>query len=116
MVVVYEAKPLRPRRSKTVNHSQQSARRGSFRVIFGEGDERWSLGDPGHPIVDNAQHRVRYGVASGNDGALVLADIVSDMHYLVHVCPDTKQACAKLAALRAAVRRLGPVTDETGLR
>jgi len=91
--------------------SRQAARRTSYRVTFGEDTERWSLGDPGHPMVENAAYRARYGTPSGNDGAMLLACIVSDMVYLVHTCPSTRLACEKLAALRAAVRELGPVTE-----
>jgi hypothetical protein len=89
------------------------ARRGSFKIVFGDGDTRWALGDPCHPIVVAAQHHVRYSKPLGeaDTHALVLASIVSDMAYLVHACPTTKLACEKLAAMRAAVRRLGPVTE-----
>lgn len=92
--------------------AKQSVRRASYKVVFGEGAEQWSMGDPGHPMVSNAGYRARYGTPSGNEGALLLASIVSDMHYLVHVCPSTKLACEKLAALRAAVRELEPEIEE----
>ena len=65
-------------------------------------------------FVVAAQHHVRYSKPLGeaDTHALVLASIVSDMAYLVHACPTTKLACEKLAAMRAAVRKLGPVTEE----
>ena len=88
------------------------AKRVRFKVVFGEGTESWSMGDPGHPMVVNAGYRARHGTQSGNDGAMLLASLVSDLHYLVHVCPSMKLACEKLAALRAAVRQLGPVGEE----
>lgn len=92
----------------------QDARRASFVVIFGDGDQRWSFPDPGHPVVSDAGWRTRYGrpLEEVNRDALVLADTVSALHYLVHVCPTTKLACEKLAAMRAAVRKLGPVDDD----
>lgn len=86
----------------------QSVRRGAWKVIFGEGDERWSMGDPGHPRVREAAHS---SLRPLPPDVGVLASIVSDMRYLVNDCPTTKEACAKLAALRAAVRKLGPSTE-----
>jgi hypothetical protein len=94
-----------------------TARRGSFRIVFNEGDDmkRYSMADPGHPVVSGANWRVRYSQpfeapkTQADIDALVLADTVSDLAYLVYDCPSTKLACEKLAALRAAVRKLGPV-------
>ena len=86
-------------------------RRASFVIVFGEGDRRWSMPDPGHPIVDRAQRETRYGSPTKSDG-LVLADTVSALHYLIHTCPSTKLACEKLAAMRAAARKLGPSTED----
>ena len=106
--------------------ADQPARRASFQIVFGEGTERWSFPDPWHPLVEQAQHRVRYGAPHGRDvaptngDALVLADTVSALYYLIHTCPSTKLACEKLAKVRAAVRKLGspdetvpPPNDET---
>jgi hypothetical protein len=45
----------------TPGQKRQSARRASFVVVFGEGEKRWSMADPGHPTVDAAQHETRYG-------------------------------------------------------
>ena len=98
--------------------AKQEVRRASFVVVFGEGAERWSFPDPGHPIVDRAQHLTRYGKpfeagrTEEEKAALVLADTVSAIAYLIHTCPTTKLACEKLAAMRAAVRKLGPVAEE----
>lgn len=85
-------------------------RRASYHVVFGKDAERWQMPDPAHPIVDMAQWRTRYGTPSASDG-LVLADTVSVLHYLIHVCPTTTLACAKLAEMRAAVRKLGPIEE-----
>ncbi len=85
------------------------SRRASFRIIVGDGTEQWSFPDPGHPIVDRAQHATRYGTPSKSDG-LVLADTVSALHYLLYDCPSSKLACEKLAVMRSAVRELGPDT------
>jgi len=90
---------------------RQKVRRASFAIVFGEGDERWSISDPGHPVVQEAQHRVRYEVGEHNH-SMTLASVASDMAYLVHDCPTTKLACEKLAALRAAVRELGEVPED----
>ena len=87
--------------------TDQPVRRGAHRVFIGEGTERWSLADPGHPLVV-AAHRRAPESATG----LMLASVAADMHYLVHTCPTTKLACEKLAAMRAAVRKLGPVAGE----
>ena len=98
--------------------AKQEVRRASFVVVFGEGTERWSFPDPCHPIVDRAQHLTRYGKpfeagrTEEEKAALVLADTVSAIAYLIHTCPTTKLACEKLAAMRAAVRKLGPVAEE----
>ena len=88
----------------------EEARRGSFKVIFGDGAESWSLTDPGHPRVTEADRRVHWSkpLGEGDADAMVLASVARDMHYLVHTCPSTKLACEKLAAMRAAVRKLGP--------
>jgi hypothetical protein len=92
---------------------RQKVRRGSYRVFIGEGTERWSLGDPGHPLVSKANYDSRYNPTAMTDGQkLTLASITSDFAYLVHTCPTTKLACEKLAAMRAAVRELGDVEDE----
>lgn len=92
--------------------SKQAVRRGAWKVIFGDGDERWSMGDPSHPRVSEARHRAAHSPLQTSSGDVgVLASIVSDMRYLVNDCPTTKEACAKLAALRAAVRKLGPSTE-----
>ena len=90
--------------------ARQSVRRASYRVIFGEGDQRWSMADPGHPLVSEADHRVHYGrpLEEVDRDAMLLASVARDMAYLVHTCPSTKLACEKLAAMRAAVRKLGP--------
>jgi len=82
-------------------------RRGAHRVFIGEGDARWSMADPAHPLVVEAHRR-----AAESQAGLMLASVASDMTYLVHTCPTTKLACEKLAAMRAAVRKLGPVPDE----
>lgn len=89
-------------------------RRGSYRVFIGDGAERWSLADPGHPIAECAEYTIRYGKPFGeaDPAAMTLTSFVSDMRYLLYVCPSTKLACAKLAEMRAAVRKLGPVDDE----
>ena len=94
--------------------SKQAVRRASFVVVFGDGTQRWSMPDPGHPIVARAQRRVRYGkpLEEASSDALVLADTASVLAYLIHVCPTTKLACEKLAAMRAAVRKLGPVAED----
>ncbi len=98
--------------------ANQEVRRASFVIVFGEGDERWSMPDPGHPIVGNANWRARYHKhideprTQLDTDALVLADTVSALAYLIHTCPTTKLACEKLAAMRAAVRKLGPVAGE----
>jgi hypothetical protein len=98
--------------------AKPTSRRESFLVTFGEGEQRWSFPDPAHPIVDMAQWRTRYGqpLERASSDALVLADTVSALHYLIHVCPTTKLACEKLAAMRAAVRELGPVEKENVAR
>ena len=86
------------------------ARRASFRIVFDEKADRWSLGDPGHPLVSRAHHDARHkplGMSSEQMG--VLASIASDMHYLVYECPSTKLACEMLASMRAAVRTLAHV-------
>ena len=92
----------------------EDVRRGSFRVFMGTGEEQWSLADPGHPVVSAAQRHVRYSspLAQLDSHALVLASVASDMAYLVHDCPSTKLACEKLAKMRAAVRKLGPVEGD----
>jgi len=69
--------------------------------------------DPSHPVVDEAHHRTRYGTPSKSDG-LVLADTVSALDYLVHSFPTTKRSREEPAAMREAVRMLGPVPDENG--
>lgn len=80
-------------------------RRVGRTLVFGEGTERWSFPDPGHPTVEEAQHSVRYGGDEGKtSGALVLAEVASAVHYLVHTCPTTRLACAKLAEIRRAAR------------
>jgi hypothetical protein len=92
---------------------RQKVRRGSYRVFIGEGTERWSLGDPGHPLVSEANHDSRYSPDTMTHGqVMTLASIASDFEYLVHVCPTTKLACEKLAAMRAAVREPGDVDEE----
>jgi hypothetical protein len=93
----------------------QAVRRASFQVVFGDGVHRWSMPDPSHPVVKSAQRCVRYGDTPNkhNSDALVLADVASAIDYLVHTCPTTKLACEKLAAMRAAVRELGPVADDS---
>ena len=91
--------------------ARQEVRRASFVVVFGNGDQRWSMPDPSHQVVDEAHHRARYGIPSKSD-ILVLADNVSALYYLIHTCPTTKLACEKLAVMRAAVRKLGPVAVE----
>lgn len=92
-------------------------RRGAWKVIFGDGMQRWSLGDPGHPRVREA-FRVAMqnplGTCTGDVG--ILSSIVADMQYLVHGCHTTKEACAKLAAIRAAVRKLGPAEEDGGAK
>jgi hypothetical protein len=80
-------------------------RRASFVVVFGEGAQRWSMPDPAHHMVDEAQWRVRYADAKPGD-ALILADTASALAYLIYTCPTTKLACRKLAEMRAAVREL----------
>ena len=102
---------VRAEREETEAMANQEVRRASFVIVFGEGDERWSMPDPSHPVVDEAHHRTRYGTPTESDG-LVLADTVSALDYLIHTCPTTKLACEKLAAMRAAVRKLGPVAGE----
>ena len=94
--------------------SRKLVRRGSFRVFMGTGAGQWSLSDPAHPIVSRAQRHVRYSKPLGeaDTHAMVLASVASDMAYLIHTCPTTKLACEKLAAIRAAVRKLGPVVDK----
>lgn len=89
-------------------NKRQSARRASFVIVFGEGAERWSFPDPGHPIVDRALYGLRYGktLEETDSRALVLADTVSALRYLLHTCPTTKLACEKLAAVRRAIRDL----------
>jgi hypothetical protein len=104
---------LRAKKGETMGKRGQVARRGSYRVVFGEGERRWSLGDPGHPLVSQADWQARHEpLNTSSSQVLILASIVSDMHYLVHVCPSTKLACEKLAAIRAAVRKLGPVESD----
>lgn len=93
---------------------RQKVRRGSYRVIFGEDADRWSMGDPGHPMVCEANRASRYSFATMTQGqAMTLGSIASDFAYLVHDCPTTKLACEKLAAMRAAVRELGDVDEES---
>jgi len=93
--------------------AKQQVRRGAWKVVFGDGDQRWSMGDPGHPRVSAARHVAAHSPLSTSTGDVsILASIVSDMLYLVHGCPTTKDAVAKLAALRAAVRSLGPAKEE----
>ena len=87
--------------------AEKLIRRGAHRVFIGDGLERWSLADPAHPLVVEAHRH-----ATESQAGLMLASVASDMHYLVHTCPTTKLACEKLAALRAAVRKLGPVEEE----
>jgi len=92
---------------------ERRARRGSYRIVFGEERDRWSLADPGHPLVSRANHDARHNpLGTSSEQVGVLASITSDMHYLVHTCPSTKLACEKLASLRAAVRALGPIDEE----
>ena len=82
---------------------------------MGTGPEQWSLSDPGHPAVSAAQRHVRYSAPLEplDPHAIVLAEVASDMAYLIYDCPSTKLACEKLAVMRAAVRKLGPVeTDD----
>ena len=95
------------------SRSSQVVRRGAWKVIFGEGDERWSMGDPGAPQVSEARHQAAHSPLHTSSGQVgILASIVSDMHYLVYSCPTTKEACEKLRALRAAVRQLGREDDD----
>ena len=75
-------------------------------LIFGEGEDRWSFPDPGHPIVDRANRSARGYDGHPLDTAIVLADVVSALAYLTHDCPSTKIACQKLAAIRRAVREM----------
>jgi hypothetical protein len=92
-------------------------RRASYQIIFGDGANRWSLGDPGHPLVARAQWHARYSkpLSELDSKALLLAELVSDLHYLVYTCPTTKLACQKLALLRTAVRGLEmPEGDDSG--
>jgi hypothetical protein len=98
--------------------AKQVTRRASFVIVFGEGDERWSFPDPGHDIVQQAQHRVRYGqpLEQCNTDALVLGDTVSALAYLLYDCPTTKLAQEKLAAMRRAIRELPPNTDQASER
>ena len=88
----------------------KTVRRGSYRVFIGEGDERWSLADPCHPIVRMAAQSARQSELLSP--VLALTSVVSDMAYLVYDCPTTLLACQKLAAMRVAVRKLGPVEEE----
>jgi len=86
--------------------------KGGFKVIFGEELERWSLTDPCHPRVAEAHHRARYGEPTKED-VLLLASVVSEMGYLLYTCPTTTEANSKLAAMRAAVRKIpNPPEDE----
>lgn len=64
-------------------------------------------------MVEEANRRARHAPRSTDFpvDSLLLAEIACDLHYLVHTCPTTKLACQKLAALRAAVRALGPVEE-----
>jgi hypothetical protein len=89
-------------------------RRGAWKIVFGEGTNRWSMGDPGHPRIRQARRAAAHrSLDTTSEDVSVLASIVDDLHYLVHVCPTTKLACEKLAALRAGVREL-PIEDDGG--
>ncbi len=81
------------------------ARRASFVIIFGEGDQRWSMPDPRQKRVSDANRAARYGELSHSDG-LILASVASAFAYLIHDCPTTKLAIEKLRMMRAAVRAL----------
>ena len=90
------------------NRKNLAVRRVAWRVIFGEGAERWSMSDPSHPSVEAAYDTARDAIALGKvDSKIsILSSIASDLNYLINICPTTKLACAKLADIRAAVRKL----------
>lgn len=87
---------------------------GGWNIVFGEGDERWQFPDPGSERISDANWGARH---AGDEGkvrnALILAEVASALHYLVHTCPTTKRACEMLAAVRRAVREL-PETQRAG--
>ena len=83
-----------------------SVRRAGWHVIFGDDHGRWQVGDPGSKRAVAAHRACRFGAVAFRDDVAVLASLRSDFAYLVHDCPTTKLACQKLAALRAAVRKL----------
>ena len=73
------------------------------RIIFGEGPERWSFTDPTSERMDEARHAARYPVP-GVAPQYAVAEQADDLAYLLHVCPTTELAVAKLRQIRRAIR------------
>ena len=73
------------------------------RIIFGEGDERWSFTDPTSERMDEARHAARYP-APNVAPQYAVAEQADDLAYLLADCPTTKLAVAKLRQIRRAIR------------
>lgn len=85
-------------------------------IVFGEGEDRYQMTDPGQKRTADARHAQRYGSAEElTRSRYVVASIADEYAYLVWTCPTTKDACEKLARLRRAVRELpDPEEGEDG--
>ena len=73
------------------------------RIIFGEGDERWSFTDPTSNQAEADRHAARYPVP-GVAPQYGVAGQADDLAYLLADCPTTKLAVAKLRQIRRAIR------------
>ena len=78
----------------------EKVRREHTRIIFGEGEGRWSVVDPDYPAVEEefleCTERKLYNVRG----------LASQMLYLICVCPTTELAQKKIAAIRRALREV----------
>jgi hypothetical protein len=85
-------------------------------IVFGEGDERYQMTDPGQKRTGDARHAVRYKSPESltMSERYLVAGLADEYCYLVWDCPTTKDACEKLAKLRRAVRELPDPEEEDG--
>lgn len=75
-----------------------SARREHTRIIFDEGDRRWSVEDPDFPRVEE-----EFRVAT-EAKLYYVRGLASTLLYLICDCPTTKLAQEKIADIRRALR------------
>ena len=85
-------------------------KRTDHKLVFNEGDERWSFPNPLNPRLEECDRLARGYDGTGDtvprQDALVLASFAAACQWLLVDCPTTERAIEQLRAIRRAVAEL----------